>query len=150
MSQSTKHQEQGAKLDNEILVRVANVSKKFCRSLKRSLWYGVRDIASELSPFSSNKAPSTNHKAPAAGEQSTRHQEQSTKNKEPALRAAEFCAVRDVSFELKRGECIGLIGRNRAGKTTLLKMLNSLIKPHSGTIEMRGLAFTRIPCNLNL
>ena len=46
--------------------------------------------------------------------------------------------MHDVSFELKRGECLGLIGRNGAGKTTLLKMLNGLIKPDAGRIEMRG------------
>ncbi|HVT88800.1 MAG TPA: ABC transporter ATP-binding protein [Tepidisphaeraceae bacterium] len=54
------------------------------------------------------------------------------------LRSGEFWAVDDVSFELRRGECLGLIGRNGAGKTTLLKMLNGLIKPDAGRIEMRG------------
>lgn len=46
--------------------------------------------------------------------------------------------MNDVSFELRRGECLGLIGRNGAGKTTLLKMLNGLIKPDLGRIEMHG------------
>ena len=54
------------------------------------------------------------------------------------LREGEFYAVRDVSFELRRGECLGLIGHNGAGKTTLLKMLNGLIKPDRGRIEMNG------------
>ncbi len=54
------------------------------------------------------------------------------------LREGEFWAVQDVSFELRRGECLGLIGHNGAGKTTLLKMLNGLIKPDSGSITMRG------------
>jgi lipopolysaccharide transport system ATP-binding protein len=54
------------------------------------------------------------------------------------LRPEEFWAVRDVNFELKRGECLGLIGHNGAGKTTLLRMLNGLIKPDQGRIEMRG------------
>lgn len=54
------------------------------------------------------------------------------------LRAGEFLAVDNVSFELRRGECLGLIVRNGAGKTTLLKMLNGLIKPDAGRIEMRG------------
>ena len=40
-----------SKNDDEVLVRVDGVSKKFCRSLKKSLWYGVCDIASELNPF---------------------------------------------------------------------------------------------------
>jgi len=39
-----------SKSDDEVLVRVEGVSKKFCRSLKKSLWYGVCDIASELLP----------------------------------------------------------------------------------------------------
>jgi ABC-type polysaccharide/polyol phosphate transport system ATPase subunit len=53
------------------------------------------------------------------------------------LRPGEFLAVDNVSFELRRGECLGLIGRNGVGKTTLLKMLNGLIKHDSGRIEMR-------------
>ena len=57
---------------------------------------------------------------------------------EASLRDGEFFAVKDVSFELRRGECLGLIGHNGAGKTTLLKMLNGLIKPDAGTIMMRG------------
>jgi len=36
---------------DEVLVRVEGVSKKFCRSLKKSLWYGVCDIGAELNPF---------------------------------------------------------------------------------------------------
>ena len=46
--------------------------------------------------------------------------------------------MKDVSFELKRGECLGLIGPNGAGKSTLLKMLNGLIKPDKGRITMHG------------
>jgi len=99
--------------DQEVLVRVDGVSKKFCRSLKKSLWYGVKDILSEFNPFSST----------VQGD---------------GLRQGEFWSVNDVSFELRRGECLGLIGRNGAGKTTLLKMLNGLIKPDRGRIEMRG------------
>ncbi len=38
-------------MSDEVLVRVDGVGKKFCRSLKKSLWYGVCDIASELNPF---------------------------------------------------------------------------------------------------
>jgi energy-coupling factor transporter ATP-binding protein EcfA2 len=56
----------------------------------------------------------------------------STLDSSSGLRAGEFFAVKDVSFELRRGECLGLIGHNGAGKTTLLKMLNGLIKPDAG------------------
>lgn len=54
-----------------------------------------------------------------------------------ALREGEFLAVDNVSFTLRRGECLGLIGRNGADKTTLLKMLNGLFKPDAGRIEMQ-------------
>jgi lipopolysaccharide transport system ATP-binding protein len=54
------------------------------------------------------------------------------------LRKDEFWALDDVSFELRRGECLGLLGRNGAGKTTLLKVLSGLIKPDKGTITLKG------------
>jgi lipopolysaccharide transport system ATP-binding protein len=96
---------------SDTLIKVDNVSKKFCLDLKRGLWYGLKDLGSEFTG----------------------------KNKgEIALREKEFWAIKDVSFELKRGESLGLIGRNGAGKSTLLKMLNGLIKPDKGKIEMRG------------
>jgi len=55
-----------------------------------------------------------------------------------ALRPAEVWAVKDVRFELRRGECLGLIGYSGAGKATLLRMLNRLIKPDQGRIAMHG------------
>lgn len=97
---------------NQTLVKVEGVSKKFCRSLKRSLWYGLQDLGKEIT--------------------GRRH------GGDGALRPDEFWAVKDVGFELRQGECLGLIGHNGAGKTTLLKMLNGLIKPDAGRIEMRG------------
>ncbi len=54
------------------------------------------------------------------------------------LRADEFWAVQDVSFELKRGESIGLIGANGSGKTSLLKMLNGIYWPDKGKITIQG------------
>jgi lipopolysaccharide transport system ATP-binding protein len=54
------------------------------------------------------------------------------------LRQDEFWSVKDLSFQLKRGECLGLIGHNGAGKSTLLKMLNGLINPDQGSITIRG------------
>ena len=96
----------------ETLIKVEGVSKKFCRSLKKSLWYGMQDLGREV----------TGRRHGGDGQ----------------LRPDEFWAVNNVSFELRRGECIGLIGRNGAGKTTLLRILNGLIKPDAGRIEMRG------------
>lgn len=97
---------------SDTLIKVEKLSKKFCRSLNRSLWYGIQDLCNELL--------------------ARKHDDNDQ------LRPDEFWAVNDVSFELKRGECLGLIGRNGAGKTTLLRMLNGLIKPDLGRIELRG------------
>ncbi|WP_417371359.1 polysaccharide ABC transporter ATP-binding protein [Gelidibacter japonicus] len=97
-------------MNNEVLVKVENLSKKFCKDLKTSLWYGVKDLASGLS-----------------GNRNLRE-----------LRAKEFWAVKDISFELRRGECLGLIGHNGAGKSTLLKILNGLINPDAGKVTIKG------------
>jgi len=98
-------------MKNDVLIKVENVSKKFSRDLKKSLWYGIKDIGGDLIGSSNNNVK---------------------------LRKKEFWALENISFELKRGEVLGLIGRNGAGKTTLLKLLNGLTKPDSGKITMRG------------
>jgi lipopolysaccharide transport system ATP-binding protein len=95
----------------ETLIKVEGVSKKFCRDLRTSLWYGMTDLGCEFFGRSAHK---------------------------DQLRPKEFWAVKDLSFELKRGECLGLIGQNGAGKTTLLRMLNGVIRPDTGRIEMQG------------
>jgi len=97
---------------SDVLIKANQVSKKFCRSLKRSLMYGMTDLGNEL----------IGHRHGGNG----------------GLRKEEFWAVKDVSFELCRGEALGLIGHNGAGKTTLLRLLNGLIKPDTGRLEIKG------------
>ncbi len=86
---------------DDVLVCVEGVSKKFCRNLKKSLWYGLKDLGGELPGRTGGR---------------------------DELRPDEFRAVKDVSFELKRGECPGLMGRKGAGKTTY----HQLDMNHSG------------------
>lgn len=96
--------------EKEILIKVEGLSKKFCKDLKTSLWYGIKDLFSNIY---GNK-------------------------EERLLRDKEFWAVKDINFELRRGECLGLIGHNGAGKSTLLKILNGLIKPDAGKVTIKG------------
>ena len=96
--------------EKEVLVKAEGLSKKFCKDLKTSLWYGVQDL---FTNFRGN-------------------------SKERLLREQEFWAVKDINFELRRGECLGLIGHNGAGKSTLLKVLNGLIKPDAGKVTIKG------------
>ena len=97
-------------MEAEVLIKAENVSKKFAKSLKKSLYYGVQDVWCGITG----------------------------KKQDKALRKDEFWAVKDISFEVRRGECLGLIGHNGAGKSTLLKMLNGLISPDEGTITIKG------------
>lgn len=97
--------------DDDLVLEIEGVSKKFCRSLKRSLFYGVQDIASEL-----------------VGTRPTNND----------LRQGEFWALHDVKLQLRRGEAIGLIGANGSGKTTLLRIISGLIRPDTGSVRVKG------------
>lgn len=97
-------------MENEVLIKVENVSKKFCKDLNLGLLYGLQDLGSGF--FGNNKVRD--------------------------LRKKEFWAVDDISFEVRRGECLGLLGHNGAGKSTLLKVLTGLISPDRGQITMKG------------
>jgi lipopolysaccharide transport system ATP-binding protein len=95
----------------DILVKVEGASKKFCRSLKRSMFFAAQDVACDI------------FHVPLVTDR---------------LRKSEFWAIDNVSFEVKRGECLGMIGSNGAGKSTLLKLLNGVIPPDKGRITIRG------------
>lgn len=96
---------------SEVVLEVKGVSKKFCRDLRRSLLYGVQDIATEIVGI---------------------------REKSEKLRSKEFWALKDVSFQLRRGEALGLVGPNGSGKTTLLRVISGLIKPDTGSVEVNG------------
>jgi lipopolysaccharide transport system ATP-binding protein len=98
-------------LPDDVCLRASGVSKKFCKKLKRSMLYGCLDLAGNF--IGMNPA-------------------------EAVLRRDEFWALDDVSFELRRGEILGLIGTNGSGKTTLLRLLAGIFPPDKGEITLRG------------
>ena len=97
--------------DESIVVSVRHVSKKFCRNLRRSMAYGIADLSKNLLGLK-----------PDAG----------------TLRQAEFWALDNVNFSVRKGETLGFIGVNGSGKTTLLRLLTGIFPPDKGIIEVKG------------
>ncbi len=158
---------QPSSLPDDVVLRVSGVSKKFCRNLRRSMWYGMQDLSRNLMGFRSNpetedRRPKTEDFlggeasgaveqkiAPFGGSQGLQSSvfglQSDSKGLQSAvcglqspLRRDEFWALRDISFDLRRGECLGLIGRNGCGKTTLLRLIAGIFPPDGGEIAIRG------------
>lgn len=108
---STHRIQNHTELGGDIVLRVDGLYKKFCRSLKRSMYYGAVDSVCSMMGISYTT---------------------------DVLRKNEFWALNNVSFEMKRGETLGLIGQNGSGKTTALRLIHGIFQPDKGSIEIRG------------
>jgi len=95
----------------ETVIRFENVSKKFRKSLRQSMIYGFKDITKNTLGIQS---------------------------KTDILRQGEFWALDNISFEVKKGETLGIIGPNGAGKTTILKLIAGILLPDKGKVEGKG------------
>ena len=54
------------------------------------------------------------------------------------LKSEDFWALSDISFEVEKGDVLGIIGHNGAGKSTLLKVISGIMKPTKGSVEVHG------------
>lgn len=132
---------------SDISIDVDHVSKKFARSLKHAMWYGLVEVGQKIlipSRFRSSGYEARMRDlaavpgAPPRPSSAVGVEALSRPPDTTGLRTSEFWALRDVSFQIKRGEAVGVVGHNGAGKSTLFSILSGIYGPTSGQVAIRG------------
>ena len=105
---------------SDIAIRVENLSKQYRIGGPQARYKTIRESLTEAV-----QAPFRRLASVVRGQSS-------------AVSSETIWALKDVSFEVKRGEVVGIIGRNGAGKSTLLKVLSRITEPTEGRAEIHG------------
>src|SRR5579862_4263408 len=111
-------------MSGDVVIRAEGLGKKYAigHGAERERYVALRDVVSRGGRNIWHKAVDlARGRAVVAGD-----------------RVEEFWALKDVSFEVRRGEVLGIIGRNGAGKSTLLKILSRITEPSEGRVTIKG------------
>jgi lipopolysaccharide transport system ATP-binding protein len=112
---------------SETAILVNGISKRY------RLWYGPRPRYNTLRDQIANMFMAPFHRLSAGN-----HSNQSEQRRKRSKDDDTIWALKDISFEVKRSEIVGVIGPNGAGKSTLLKILTRIVDPTAGTIDIWG------------
>ncbi|MCB1070394.1 MAG: ABC transporter ATP-binding protein [Kiritimatiellae bacterium] len=133
-------------MSSEVMIDVCGVSKKFARSLRKAMIFGLADISrAALMPRRFRSAGLEARITDArkmVPENSAKRAAFALQEAHPydgaGLRFSEFWALRNVSFQLSRGDCVGVVGHNGAGKSTLFSILSGIYGPTEGRVTVHG------------
>src|ERR671939_53216 len=108
---------------SDIAIRVEGLGKRYRLGANAQPYKTLRESLVDVAAMPLRAASRLTRRPTAAGERAHR---------------PEFWALQDVSFDVKHGEMLGIVGHNGAGKSTLLKLLSEITEPTRGKVKVNG------------